>query len=300
MPTIGGITSGKGTRGDPGVAGSPGFDGEDGIDGVSIPGVRGDKGLTGSQGITGPIGVPGDSGEDGLDGISILGPQGPQGVQGIQGPAGSSTASPGPMGPMGFDGEDGENAISIPGPVGPAGSGGGGKINYYATSIPRMTSDITPSGIASASENYVLTPPWQSMATPGLYNGWITNGSVLPQWLKYKYSGAKTAIAYGFRPWWADTYPTRTPTAWTFQGSNDNSAWTTLDTRSGFTPSSPSIDFVFAVASPAPYLYYRLNISANGGDTYTGVGEFLIFTSEDPISGGVLVQRNDLSAAIAT
>jgi len=138
------------------------------------------------------------------------------------------------------------------------------------------------------------------MATPGVHYGWLSNASALPQWIKYQYSAAKTAVAYGFRPWWVDNYPGRTPTAWKLQGSNDDSAWTDLDTVSGFSPNSSSVDFVFAVASPASYAYYRLYITANGGNAYTGVGEFLVFTSEDPISGGVLVQRNDLGAAVAS
>lgn len=162
------------------------------------------------------------------------------------------------------------------------GGGGGGGVSFYQNSIPVMTSANTPSGVASDSEHYSTTDAWKAM-TPAGGNGWLSNGSALPQWIGYEYPTARTAIAYSFRPWWADNYPSRTPAAWTFQGSNDGSTWDDLDTRSGFTPTDPAGRYVFVVGAPDSYTHYRMLITANNGNTYTGLGSFGIFTSDDPI-----------------
>lgn len=57
------------------------------------------------------------------------------------------------------------------------------------------------------------------------------------------------------------------PFSWIFQGSNDQTTWTTLDTRSGQTPSDYPAVNKFTVSSPAAYQTYRLIIlSTIGGD----------------------------------
>jgi hypothetical protein len=162
-------------------------------------------------------------------------------------------------------------------------AGGSGGVLIYSTAIPTMTSATAPSGTASDSEHYGSTPAWQAMG--GAYNGWLTNGSALPQRIGYQFATAKTALAYGIRPWFVDNYPVRTPTAWEFQGSNDGfSTHDVLDSVTGWSPPSPSFEFVWTIASPASYTSYRLVISANGGDVYTGVGRFVIYAEEDPCS----------------
>lgn len=176
-------------------------------------------------------------------------------------------------------------------------SGGGGTVPVYANAIPAMTSATAPSGTASDSEHYTTNKAWQAMSPAE--TGWITNASALPQWIKYQFSSAKTAVAYGFRAWYVDNFPSRTPNAWKFQGSNNNSSWTDLDTVSGFSPGSDSLDYVFNVDSPASYAYYRLLISANNGDAYTGVGRFEIFTTDVTLAGAIVYRPTDGSVSVA-
>ncbi|AMP02749.1 F5/8 type C domain protein [Collimonas pratensis] len=70
----------------------------------------------------------------------------------------------------------------------------------------------------------------------------------------------------------------RDPKNWQFQGSNNGATWTTLDTQSNqerFELKS------YMVASPSSYRYYRLNITANNGDSkFTGLAEFGLFASK--------------------
>jgi hypothetical protein len=131
----------------------------------------------------------------------------------------------------------------------------------------------------------------------GNHNGWLTNASALPQWLQYQYTAGKTAIAYGFRPWFVDNFPSRTPTAWTFQGSNDGSSWTTLDTRSGFSATDSAASYIWTISAPATYSYYRFNVTANGGNAYSGVGRFYIYTTEDPQTGFQTIDNTTIFSA---
>lgn len=97
-----------------------------------------------------------------------------------------------------------------------------------------------------------------------------TNGTSTG-WLRAQLSGAATLTAYYItsRP----AFQTRAPNAWTFEGSNDGSSWTTLDTRTGVTWSSTGETKGYSFSNTTAYLYYRLNVSANNGDTYMGLNE---------------------------
>lgn len=77
-----------------------------------------------------------------------------------------------------------------------------------------------------------------------------------------------------------DKEASRDPKDWQFQGSNDGLTWTTLDTQARqvfaerFKPNS------YVIAKPAAYRYYRINITANNGDSaFTGLAELGLFAS---------------------
>jgi predicted alpha-1,2-mannosidase len=71
------------------------------------------------------------------------------------------------------------------------------------------------------------------------------------------------------------------PAAWTLQGSNDGTQWTTLDTRSGQTFTDRQETEDFAVAHPGDYRDYRLQVSANSGTATTTLSEVQFLTLED-------------------
>lgn len=88
-------------------------------------------------------------------------------------------------------------------------------------------------------------------------------------WLQYDFGAgnAKTITRYDIIS--ANDVPLRDPKDWQFQGSNDGTNWTTLDTQVGqvfpyrFFPKS------YTFANTTAYRYHRLNITANnGGPTY--------------------------------
>lgn len=145
---------------------------------------------------------------------------------------------------------------------------------------PPMTSNTTPSPFAaSASGQYAAaTAAWVAFNTPrSAGNGWLNNGEVLPQWIAIHLPYPFVVASYALYPWWFDSFPTRSPTAWSLQGSNDDGAsWMILDSRSGETWATNTTTLTFAVTQPVGCKMFRLWITATGGNQYTGLGSFLL------------------------
>lgn len=139
--------------------------------------------------------------------------------------------------------------------------------------IPVMTAYTTPSGIASASSESNTT----TLAAWKAFNGNISDNwqstAVLPAWVAYEFPTQKVISSYAIA-----TYSTTTnyPKAWTFEGSNDNTNWTVLDTQSNITNLS-SIDRVFNFTNNTKYKAYRINITASNGGTSTTIAELKMF-----------------------
>lgn len=131
--------------------------------------------------------------------------------------------------------------------------------------VPVMTSNLAPSGICSASANSATA--WQAFDNTGstTWTGVGTTG-----WLRYQTTTANIARSYHM---FVGAATTGTPNSWTFEGSNDGSSWTILDTRTGILQS------IQAWASYIPtttgsFTYYRLNVTAINGGTNVTIYEF--------------------------
>jgi hypothetical protein len=66
--------------------------------------------------------------------------------------------------------------------------------------------------------------------------------------------------------------------AWNFQGSNNGSTWTTIDTQTGISWSSVGQIKTFTIASPASYRYYNFTVVGFAGFR-AGVGTMYLNTS---------------------
>jgi hypothetical protein len=66
---------------------------------------------------------------------------------------------------------------------------------------------------------------------------------------------------------------TRDPKNWTFLGSQDGSTWTTLDSKSGQLFANRMQQNTYNIGNTTAYRYYRLNITADNGDTQVAVAE---------------------------
>ena len=86
-------------------------------------------------------------------------------------------------------------------------------------------------------------------------------------WLKVDFGSSQVAYSYMLQ----GEGLTRDPAAWTFEGSDNDSAWTTLDTQSGIGTSSAEQDF--SLSKRAEYRYYRWSFTAMNGGSTVGIKE---------------------------
>jgi hypothetical protein len=108
-------------------------------------------------------------------------------------------------------------------------------------------------------------------------SGWFYKGTT--GWLRYDLGRTERVQRYTIRS--ASGLVPRDPKDWQFQGSNDGSTWTTLDTQSNQAFARRLELKTYAIANPSFYRYYRLNVTANNGDVvFTDLGEFGLLVSK--------------------
>jgi len=143
------------------------------------------------------------------------------------------------------------------------------------------TDNLCTGGTASASHEN-LPSEGAAKAFDGSYTSkWLANNTT--PWLKYqfassnKYAVTKYALTSG-----NDEAP-RDPKDWKLQGSNDNSTWTDVDSRTGETFASRNLRKEYTCASnQTAYEYYRLNVSLNNGAaTIVQLSELELYADND-------------------
>ena len=80
------------------------------------------------------------------------------------------------------------------------------------------------------------------------------------------------------------------PKDFTFEGSSDGSSWVVLDTVTGngyYTAEGTASQQTFTTSNTTAYKHYRLNVTANNGDSGTVVGEFKLLV-ENPRTGTLM------------
>ena len=122
-----------------------------------------------------------------------------------------------------------------------------------------------PNGAEGAAKAFDLKPGSKWFCSP-------------VSWLQYDFGSGVTQTIKRYTLASANDVPARDPKDWQFQGSNDGSAWTTLDTRSNQTFANRYQVNTYSVVTPGAYRYYRLNVTANGGDAATQLSELGLLT----------------------
>ncbi len=158
-----------------------------------------------------------------------------------------------------------------------------------AVATPSMTSNTAPSGEAYASSagtqiggGWVFNA-WRAFSGivgfgtnadggPALWRSLGYSGAdSRPEWLKYRFATAKTIMRYVICETGGGTLLRAVPADWTFEGSNDNSAWTVLDRQvrvldwvNNGEAANDIKSFVFY--NTTSYTYYRINVTKTYGD----------------------------------
>jgi F5/8 type C domain len=125
-----------------------------------------------------------------------------------------------------------------------------------------MTSNTTPAP-------YVISGSSDFGAGLEIFHAFSTGQSwaqlAPPQWLRIDLGSTKTITSYSIQSR-IDSLAHQ-PTAWTLQGSNDNSTWTTVDTRSGIaTVAIGTLIGTWAVSGS--YRYWLFNWTATLTNAY--------------------------------
>lgn len=137
------------------------------------------------------------------------------------------------------------------------------------------TANNTASNIVSSSNG---TDSWRIFDREKASYGVIDTGS--SGWVKYQFasSAQKVVDAYWLTAPANNAQNGDMPSAWSLQGSNDDSTWVTLDSRDGETTWAGSETRFFEFVNEAAFEYYRLSCSGGGGSdgTTTAIGELAL------------------------
>jgi hypothetical protein len=174
-------------------------------------------------------------------------------------------------------------------------------VQTASEAVYALTSDTSdPPFVVSASSASVAAA-WLSFDGDAT-NGWMTAG--VPCWLELDTGAGSASVlgSYAIAGGYADGM--NGPQAWTMEGSNNGSTWTTLDTQTGQTTGwgfagGGAILQTYTIASPTgSYRYFRFNVTANNGGAVTEIDALYLYSAASTlvgpsfpsINGGVLVQ----------
>jgi len=148
----------------------------------------------------------------------------------------------------------------------------GNSPQHYSSRLPTAMVNLAFGGTATASFN-------QSSATEGSDKAFDCNPSSKwygynspAGWLQYDFGANNAQVIKRYTINSADV-AARDPKDWQFQGSQDGSTWTTLDTRSGQSFLVVLSQNTYNTSNTTAYRYYRLNVTANNGAAGTAIAE---------------------------
>ncbi|MDH6353650.1 discoidin domain-containing protein [Brevibacillus sp. 1238] len=142
---------------------------------------------------------------------------------------------------------------------------------YTNDLIPAMTSNNSPSGLASASTEWSSNhKAYRAFNDVDDTYGWYTSGTTLG-WLQYEFPSPQVISKYTITS--REYMKGESPKDWTFEAFN-GSEWIILDQQVNITGWAPNLKKEFVFTNNTAFTQYRLNITANNGySAYTGIEE---------------------------
>lgn len=140
------------------------------------------------------------------------------------------------------------------------------------------TADLTSGGSYAASS---ANEPGEGVAKAfdnSTSTKWLAWASTA--WIYYNFGSTNKKVITKYTICTANDASGRDPKNWQFQGSNDGSTWYTLDTQTNqLSGAARYACFSYTFSNTTEYQYYRLNITANWGDSYIQISELQMFES---------------------
>lgn len=145
---------------------------------------------------------------------------------------------------------------------------------YTTSLIPIMTTNTTPSGVASASDETAV-PAFRAFDGASISQRyWAPNGKTYG-WVAYDFKTPTLVARYDLMVILSN--PTFGPKSWTFEGSNDGVNWTVLDTQNNQSTWINDKPNIYDLNKIGFYQKYRLNITSNNGAVSVGIGELRMY-----------------------
>jgi hypothetical protein len=142
--------------------------------------------------------------------------------------------------------------------------------------IPKMASNTSAECIITASANETGTyPAWRAFDKNHSSSVYWHSGSS-SGWIKVEFTTPKKIKRYSLQ------IPVASyPTAWTFEGSNDNSNWVVLDAKTGYSGWSTGERKEFNIDNVNQYKYYKINVTlmSSGNASFSEI-EMIEITNE--------------------
>jgi len=148
---------------------------------------------------------------------------------------------------------------------------------------PAMTSNITPSGTVFASSIVGTNFAWNAFGQDNSQSIYWQSGTANTGILGYQFTSGKIIKRYCIK---MVSGVASYPTTWTFQGSNDGTTYTTLETVTAFAIPVGTNYTSGILANTTSYTYYRINITAvNTLGTAPSIAEFEMTESTGTVLG---------------
>ncbi len=176
------------------------------------------------------------------------------------------------------------------------GGGGGGTTIWTGSGDPNgTTSDVAPHNmttdsspvpyVASASGEAAPNLAYCAFSSSCLNNVWQSNlNPTYPTWLEMDLGSGNAVILKNYSLQ-TNSYGAYMPYNFQMQGSNDNSTWTTVDTRSAITFSNNTTQNFVCATQTTPYRYFRVLTSTSPTPAYTIIAQVYLFASNPFTSG---------------
>lgn len=150
--------------------------------------------------------------------------------------------------------------------------GGAGRDNVCgALTDPALGGVATASSVMSIAENGSKAFDLDASTK------WYAGDNNTTGWLAYQFPGTTSHVVTAYSVTSANDVPTRDPSAWQLQGSNDGAAWNPVDQQASQAFSTRRQTIPYACANTTAYRWYRLLITANRGASSLQLAELTLY-----------------------
>ncbi|MFI1097517.1 GH92 family glycosyl hydrolase [Streptomyces sp. NPDC020917] len=154
------------------------------------------------------------------------------------------------------------------------------ELDAHGDPLQKNLSGTSPSGLPGSLLGQVTAVTASAENPPGEVAANLKDGNPSTKWLAFNPTGwvayqlSKPAAVVTYSLTSANDSPTRDPKDFALQGSTDGSTWVDLDKRTGVTFSGRFATNTYKFTNTTAYAYYRLNVTANSGDSLVQLADW--------------------------